>query len=78
MHLNLLLVENKIFDQNVLESPTSLRARGDFPRPVNVCDAVGTQGERFGRRGEGSPTHSDYFSGRTLLLHPPSSCQARV
>lgn len=42
MHLNLLFVETKIFDESILKSPTSLGARGDFPRPVNVCDAVGS------------------------------------
>jgi len=41
-----------------MKPPTRLVARGDVPRPVNVSDAMGTQGEWFGRGGEGSPIHS--------------------
>lgn len=52
MHLNLLLVETKLLDQSTLKPPARLKAKGGFPKCINTCYLVGTNGEWF-RRGAG-------------------------
>lgn len=53
VHLNLLLVETKLLDQSTLKSPTRLKAKGGFPKCINICYLVGTNGEWFRRGASG-------------------------